>query len=68
LVRKMFGPNREEVTRRGIKMHNEYLNDLNCSPYNHCDYDVKEGEIGGTCVTYWGEKRIQTDFRRENLK
>jgi len=32
LVRKMFGPNWEEVAGLGRKMHNEYLNDLSSSP------------------------------------
>jgi len=53
----MFGPNWEEVTGSWRKLHNEYLNDLYCSADNHCDDDVKEGEIGGACVTYWGGRR-----------
>jgi hypothetical protein len=32
LVRKMLGPNWEEVIGRGRKMHNECLNGLNSSP------------------------------------
>lgn len=68
MVRKMFGPNWEEVTGSWSKLHNEYLNDLYCSPDNHCDDDVKEDEICGAFVTYWGEKRNRTDFRQENLK
>ena len=31
-VLRIFGPKREEVTRERIKLHNEELNDLYCSP------------------------------------
>jgi len=30
--RRIFGPKRDEVTREEIKLHNEELNDLYCSP------------------------------------
>jgi len=32
LLRKIFGPKRDEVTREWRKLHNEELNDLYCSP------------------------------------
>ena len=32
LLGKMFGPKRDEVTGEWIKVHNEELNDLYCSP------------------------------------
>jgi hypothetical protein len=32
VLRKTFGSNRDEVTEQRIKLHNEELNDLCCSP------------------------------------
>jgi hypothetical protein len=32
VLRRIFGPKREEVTREWRKLHNEELNDLYCSP------------------------------------
>ena len=32
VLRRMFGPRRDEVTRDWRKLHNEELNDLYCSP------------------------------------
>jgi len=31
-LRRIFGPNRDEVTGKWIKLHNEELNDMYCSP------------------------------------
>ena len=32
VLRRVFGPQRDEVTREWRKLHNEELNDLYCSP------------------------------------
>jgi hypothetical protein len=32
VLRRIFEPNRDEVTREWKKLHNEELNNLNCSP------------------------------------
>jgi hypothetical protein len=32
LLRRIFGPKRDEVTREWRKLHNEELRDLHCSP------------------------------------
>ena len=32
VLRRIFGPKRDEVTGEGRKLHNEKLNDLHCSP------------------------------------
>jgi len=31
-LRRIFGPERDDVTGEWRKLHNEELNDLNCSP------------------------------------
>jgi hypothetical protein len=46
VLRKIFGPKRDEVTGECRKLHNEELHDLYSSP----------GEMGGACGTN-GEKR-----------
>ena len=33
VLRRIFGPKRDEVTGEWRKLHNEELNDLYCSPY-----------------------------------
>jgi hypothetical protein len=32
VLRRIYGPKRDEVTRKWRKLHNEELNDLYCSP------------------------------------
>ena len=32
VLRKIFGPKRDEVTGEGIKLHNEEVTDMYCSP------------------------------------
>jgi len=32
VLRKIFGPKRDEITGEWRKLHNEKINDLNCSP------------------------------------
>jgi hypothetical protein len=32
VLKRIFGPKRDEVTGEWRKLHNEELNDLNCSP------------------------------------
>ena len=32
VLRRIFGPKRDEVTEEWMKLHNEELNDLYCSP------------------------------------
>jgi hypothetical protein len=50
----IFVPKRDEVTGGWIKLHNEELHNLYCSP--NWDDQIKEDEMGGTCSAY-GEMR-----------
>jgi hypothetical protein len=55
VLRRIFGPRRDEVTGEWRKLHNEEINDLYC--YSS---DQIENEMGGSCSAYGGEqKRIQ---------
>ena len=51
VLRRIFGPKRDEVTGEWRKLHNEEPNDLYCSGDK-----IEKNEMGGACSTY-GEKR-----------
>jgi len=51
VLRRIFGPKRDEVTGEWRKLHNEELNNLYSSPNK-----IKKNEIGGACSAY-GEGR-----------
>jgi hypothetical protein len=54
VLRRIFGPKRDEVTGEWRKLHNEELRDLYPSSSR-----VKEDEMGGACSTNGGkEERI----------
>ena len=51
VLRRIFGPRRDEVTGEWRKLHNEELNDL----YSSGD-QIEKNEMGGACSTYGGER------------
>jgi hypothetical protein len=58
VLRRIFGPKRDEVTGEWRKLHNEELHNL----YSSTDIisQVKANEVGGTCGTHGrGEKNVQ---------
>jgi hypothetical protein len=55
VLRKIFGPKRDEVTGEWRKMHNEELHNLYSSP--DIIRQVKANEVGGTCGTH-GRREI----------
>jgi hypothetical protein len=52
VLRRIFGPKRDEVIGERRKLHNEELNDLYSSP--NID-QIDKNEVGGSCSTYGGE-------------
>ena len=50
ILRKIFGPKRDEVTGEWGRLHNEEVNDL-YSP-NVIRVKVEKNERGGACSTY----------------
>ena len=48
VLRRIFGPKRDEVPGEWRKLHNEKLNDLYCSPNSVSD-KIKKNEMGGAC-------------------
>jgi hypothetical protein len=60
VLRRMFGPKRDEVTGEWRKLHNEELFDLYSSPSNTLNNQVEEDEMGGPCSTNGREEeRVQ---------
>jgi len=53
VLRRIFGPRRDEVTGEWRKLHNEELNDLYCSP----NWVVKSRRRWVVHVEYMGERR-----------
>jgi hypothetical protein len=59
VLRRIFGPKRDEVTGEWRKLHHEKLNDKYCSP------KIKKNEMGGTCGGYGGVERHVQGFGGE---
>jgi hypothetical protein len=49
VLRTIFGPKREEVTKALRKLHNEELHNLHSSPNISKVIEIKDNEMGGTC-------------------
>jgi hypothetical protein len=55
VLRRIFGPKRDEVTREWRKLH-----------YEECLGDkIKKNEMGGACSMYGGEERCVQGFGGE---
>jgi hypothetical protein len=55
VLRRTFGPMRDELTRGWRKLHNEELNDLYSSPNYYSGDQTEKNEMGGEFSTYGGE-------------
>jgi hypothetical protein len=65
VLRRIFGPKRDEVTGEWRKLQNEELNDLT----EYCSGDkIENNEMGGPCSTYWREEACVQGFGGENLR
>jgi hypothetical protein len=60
VLRRIFGPKRDEVTGEWRKLHSGELHDLYSSPNIIGQIKFKENEVGGACGTHGrGERRVQ---------
>ena len=68
VLRRIFGPKRDEITGEWKKLHNEELNDLYPSP-NIVLVIKYRRKMCGACSTYGGEKGcIRAGFWSGNLR
>ena len=63
VLRKIFGPKRDEITGEWSKLHNEELNALYCSP--KIVRVINRDEMGGACSAYGEEERRVQGFGGE---
>jgi hypothetical protein len=54
VLRRIFGPKRDKVTREWTKIH-EKLNDLHSSPNTIWVIKIEKNEMGGSCIMYGRE-------------
>ena len=57
VLRRIFGPKRDEITGEWRKLHNEELNDLYCSSNIVRVIKSRKNKMGGACSMYGGEER-----------
>ena len=57
VLRRVFGPKTDEVTRKWRKLHNEELSDLYSLPNIVWVVKIKKNELGGACGAYRGGER-----------
>jgi hypothetical protein len=57
VLRRIFGPKRDEVTEEWRKLHNEELNGLYSFPQCRAGDKIENNEMGGACSTYGGGER-----------
>ena len=65
VLRRIFGPKRDEVTEEWRKLHHEELNDLYCSPNIVRVLKSRKKEMGGACSAFGGEERLIQGFGGE---
>ena len=57
MLRRVFGPKRDEVTGEWRKLHNEELRDLYSLPQYCAGGKIEKNEMGGVCGAYGGGER-----------
>jgi hypothetical protein len=61
VLRRIFGPNRDEATGEWRRLHNEELNDLYLSPNIIWVIKSRKMRWAGD-IAVWGKREVQTGF------
>ena len=65
MLRRIFGPKRDEVRGEWRKILNEELNGPVLLPRYHLGDQIEKTEMGGACSTFGGEERCIQGFDGE---
>ena len=65
VLRRIFGPKREEVTEERRKLHNEDLSDVYSSSNIFFGNQIEKNEMGGACSPYGVVERCILGFGGE---
>jgi hypothetical protein len=65
VLRRVFGPKRDEVTGEWRKLHNQVMNDLYSFPNIVRVVKIEKNEMGGACGTYGRGERCAQGFGGE---
>jgi hypothetical protein len=65
MLRRMFGPKRDEVIGEWRRLHNEELYDLYCSPDIISGDQIKKNDMGGACSMHGTQERCIQSFGGE---
>jgi len=65
VLRRIFGPKRDEVTGGWRKLHNNELSDLHSFTKYYSSDQIEKNEMGGACSRYGGEGRCLRCFGGE---
>ena len=64
VLRRIFGPKKDEVTGEWRTLHNEEFTYLYCTKY-YSGVQLEKHEVGGACSTYGREKSFVQVFGGE---
>jgi hypothetical protein len=65
VLRRLFGPKRDEETGEMRKLHHEEIMICTAHPIFCSDDQIEKSQMGGACSTLWGEVRCICGFGRE---
>ena len=65
VLRRIFGPKRDEITKELRELHNEQLNHLVSSHKYFSGDKIEKNEMGGACSAYGGEEMCIQGFGGE---
>jgi len=65
VLRKIFGPKKDDETGEWRKLHSDEVRDLHSSTKHLSSDQIRKNEVDGTCCTYEAEDRCIQSFGEE---